>query len=164
MLLFILSVKSPTNFAQKLYFRLEILLHAVNLRYRTRGFTSLPKKVILRIFTLRKIHRSRPGLNPRTQDPVAIENLKSTFSNRKICDTTKLYFFPLKNHTKGKGELHQSLLPYVILPWKPWTKMKRNVRIITEAKLTLNCSSQLLNLLTVLLLSYATLCQWILGL
>ena len=47
-----LSLKRPTNFAQRLLFRLEVLLRAVNLRHGTNGFTSLPKEVILRIFTL----------------------------------------------------------------------------------------------------------------
>jgi hypothetical protein len=37
------------------------LLHAVNLRHGTDGFTSP-----LRIFFFRKIRRLRPGLNPRT--------------------------------------------------------------------------------------------------
>jgi hypothetical protein len=39
------------------------LLHAVNLRHETNGFTSLPKEVVLRIFSPWKI---RSGLNPRT--------------------------------------------------------------------------------------------------
>ena len=47
-----LVVKSPTNFAQRLQFRLEDLLRAVNIQYGTHGFTSLPKEVLLRIFTL----------------------------------------------------------------------------------------------------------------
>ena len=46
------SVKRRTNFAQRLSFRLEVLLRAVNLRHGTHGFTSFPKEVILRIFTL----------------------------------------------------------------------------------------------------------------
>ena len=32
----------------------KVLLRAVNLRHEATGFTSLPKEVILRIFTLRK--------------------------------------------------------------------------------------------------------------
>ena len=43
------------------------LLHAANLRHGTDGFTSPPKEGLLRIFfTLKKIRRLRPGLNPRT--------------------------------------------------------------------------------------------------
>jgi hypothetical protein len=38
----------------------------VNLRHGTNGFTSLPKEVVLRIFSHWKIRRLRPGLNPRT--------------------------------------------------------------------------------------------------
>ena len=47
------------------------LLHAVNLRYGTNGFTSLPKEGVLRIFSLWKIQRLRLGLNPRTWVPKA---------------------------------------------------------------------------------------------
>ena len=39
------------------------LLHAVNIRHGTNGFTSLPKEGVLRIFSLRKIRWLRPGLN-----------------------------------------------------------------------------------------------------
>ena len=42
------------------------LLHAVNLRHGTNGFTSLPKEGVLRTFSPWKIRRLRPGLNPRT--------------------------------------------------------------------------------------------------
>jgi hypothetical protein len=42
----------------------KVLLHAVNLRHGTDGFTSPPKEVVLRIFITLKIHRPRPGLNP----------------------------------------------------------------------------------------------------
>ena len=47
------------------------LLHAVNLRHGTNGFTSFPKKGVLRIFSPWKIRRLRPGLNPRTWVPKA---------------------------------------------------------------------------------------------
>jgi hypothetical protein len=50
----------------------KVLLHAVNLRHVTDGFTSPPKEVVLRIFiTLKKNHRPRSGSNPRTLGPVA---------------------------------------------------------------------------------------------
>ena len=42
------------------------LLHAVNLRHGTDGFTSLPKEGVLRIFFALRIRRLRPGLNQRT--------------------------------------------------------------------------------------------------
>jgi hypothetical protein len=48
----------------------KVLLHAVNLRHGTDGFTSPPKEVVLRIFITLK-NRPRPGLNPRTLGPVA---------------------------------------------------------------------------------------------
>jgi hypothetical protein len=47
----------------------RVLLHAVNLRHGTDGFTSPPKEDVL-LITL-KIHRPRLGLNPRTLGPVA---------------------------------------------------------------------------------------------
>ena len=47
------------------------LLHAVNLRHGTDGFTSPPKEGVLRIFSPWKIQRLRPGLNPRTWVPKA---------------------------------------------------------------------------------------------
>ena len=47
------------------------LLHAVNLRHGTDGFTFPPKEGVLRIFSPWKIWRLRPGLNPRTWVPKA---------------------------------------------------------------------------------------------
>jgi hypothetical protein len=49
----------------------RVLLHAVNLRHGTDGFTSPPKEGVLRILSPLKIHHPRPGLNPRTLGPVA---------------------------------------------------------------------------------------------
>ena len=46
------------------------LLHAVNLRHGTNGFTSLPKGGV-QIFSPRKIRRLQPCLNPRTWVPKA---------------------------------------------------------------------------------------------
>ena len=43
-----------------------VLLHAVNLRHCTDGFTSPPKEGAPRIFCARKIRQLRPGLNPQT--------------------------------------------------------------------------------------------------
>ena len=57
-----LSVKRPTNFVQRLYFRLEVLLRGLYLRHGTHGFTSLPKEVILRIFTLWKNPSTPAGI------------------------------------------------------------------------------------------------------
>jgi hypothetical protein len=47
------------------------LLHAVNLRHGTDGFTSPPKEGALRTFSPWKIRRLRSGLNPRTWVPKA---------------------------------------------------------------------------------------------
>ena len=59
----------PENARLPLTFR--DLLHAVNLRHGTDGFTSLPKEDVLRIFSSWKIRRLRPGLNQRTWVPKA---------------------------------------------------------------------------------------------
>ena len=48
-----------------------VLLHVVNLRHGTDGFTSPPKEGVLRIFFARKIQRLRSGLNSRTRVPEA---------------------------------------------------------------------------------------------
>jgi hypothetical protein len=45
------------------------LLHAVKLRYGTDGFTSPPKKCVLRIFFGLEIRQLRPGLNQETWVP-----------------------------------------------------------------------------------------------
>ena len=47
------------------------LLHAVNLRHGTNGFTSPPKEGVLRIFSPWIIRWLQPGLNPRTWVPKA---------------------------------------------------------------------------------------------
>ena len=57
--------KITENFAESGDFRRR-LLHAVNLRHGTDGFTSTPKEGVLRIFSPLKIRRLRSGLNPRT--------------------------------------------------------------------------------------------------
>jgi hypothetical protein len=49
----------------------------------TDGFTFLPKGVVLRIFIALKIHRPRPGLNPRT-----LYSLASTITTRAPRTTT----------------------------------------------------------------------------
>ena len=48
-----------------------VLLHTVNLRHGTDGFTSPPKEGVLRTFFAWQIRRLRPGLNPRTRVPEA---------------------------------------------------------------------------------------------
>ena len=47
------------------------LLHAINLRHGTNGFTSFPKEGVLRIFSPWKIRLLKPGLNSRTWVPNA---------------------------------------------------------------------------------------------
>jgi len=48
-----------------------VLLHVVNLRHGTDGFTSPPKEGALRTFFARKIRRLRPGLKPLSRVPKA---------------------------------------------------------------------------------------------
>jgi len=50
------------------------LLHAVKLRHGADGFTSPPKEGVLRIFFALKIRRLRPGANPRTWVPKALDH------------------------------------------------------------------------------------------
>ena len=50
-------------------FGLRFFLRAVNARHGTHGFTSLPKEVIVRIFTLWKNPSTPVGTNPRTSGP-----------------------------------------------------------------------------------------------
>jgi hypothetical protein len=54
----------PTGITSSIHAR-RVLLHAVNLRHGTDGFTSPPKEVVPRIFI------PRSGSNPRTLGPVA---------------------------------------------------------------------------------------------
>jgi hypothetical protein len=60
-------------------FGLSIFVHTMQvsltcrklLRHGAGDFTSPPKKGVLKIFIALKIHRPRPGLNPRTLGPMA---------------------------------------------------------------------------------------------
>jgi hypothetical protein len=62
------AIKSSREFCLNADFQVTFwdLLHAVNLRHGTAGFTSPPKEGVLWIFSPWKIRRLRPGLNPRT--------------------------------------------------------------------------------------------------
>ena len=60
------------------------LLHAVNLRHGTNGFTSLLKEGVLRIFSPWKIQRLQPGLNPQTWVPTA-STLPLDHRSRSVC-------------------------------------------------------------------------------
>ena len=69
-----LGEKWPMNFAENarlpdFHVTFRDLLHVVNLRHGTNGFTSLPKEGVLRIFSPWRIRRLGPGLNPRTWVP-----------------------------------------------------------------------------------------------
>jgi hypothetical protein len=59
---------STDNFALKPTSTIHsrVLLHAVNLRHETDGFTSPPKEGVLWSFSPLKIRRLQPVLNPRT--------------------------------------------------------------------------------------------------
>jgi hypothetical protein len=58
-----LGEKWPLNLAYEHLYARKVLLHAVNIRHGTDGFTSPPKEVVLRIFITFK--------NPSTLGPVA---------------------------------------------------------------------------------------------
>jgi hypothetical protein len=63
-----LARKSSREFCLNADFHVTfwVLLHAVNIRHGTAGFTCPPKEGVLGIFSPLKIRRLWPGLNPRT--------------------------------------------------------------------------------------------------
>jgi hypothetical protein len=63
-----LGEKWPLNFAYETSLH---LLHAVNLRHGTGGFTSPPKEVVQRIFITLKNPSTSAGIEPATLGPVA---------------------------------------------------------------------------------------------
>jgi len=67
------KVEISDNFAESGDFHVTFwfLLHAVNLRHWTDGFTSPPKEGALRVFFAWNIRRLRPGLSLRTWVPKA---------------------------------------------------------------------------------------------
>jgi hypothetical protein len=73
----------------------KVLLHAINLRHGTDGFTSPPKEVVLWIFITLKIHRPRPGLNPQTLGPVASTLLLDHRGRLVVISKVKKNFFVL---------------------------------------------------------------------
>jgi hypothetical protein len=60
----------------------KVLLHAVNLRHGTDGFTSLRRKWCSGFLSPLKIHRPRSGSNPRTLGPVASTKVDSIQKNK----------------------------------------------------------------------------------
>jgi hypothetical protein len=50
---------------QSMFYGRKVLLHAVNLRHGTDGFTSPPKEVVLRIFIILKNPSSSAGFEPK---------------------------------------------------------------------------------------------------
>ena len=99
-----LGDKWPMNFAWKCptsTYTFRDLLHTVNLRHGTNGFTSLPKEGVLRIFLPWKIRRLQSGLNPRTWVPKAstLPNLSnfrmSWYSTRISCRIFYLFIIYL---------------------------------------------------------------------
>ena len=82
----LLGEKWPTNLAESSDFHASFrdLLHAVNLRHGTDGFTSPPKEGVLRFFSPWKIRRLRPGSNPRTWVP-KVSTLPLDHRSRATC-------------------------------------------------------------------------------
>ena len=88
-------------------FGLRFFYVLVNIRSGTHSFTSLPKEVILRIFTLWKIHRPRPGSKPRTSD-------HNSFPNPSVpLPTSQLILQPLHRFTYVIA--HSPILPTLYL-------------------------------------------------
>jgi hypothetical protein len=60
----------PLNFAYEASFHArKVLLHAINVRHGTDGFTSPPKEVVLRIFITLKNPSSLAGFEPMNLGP-----------------------------------------------------------------------------------------------
>ena len=76
------------------------LLHAVNLRHGTDGFTSPTKEGVLRIFSPWKIRRLRPGLNPRNWVPKA-STLPLDHRGRFLTDSWFLLYDNAPAHRTG---------------------------------------------------------------
>ena len=77
---FYIECEKSYKFCLEPWFRLEVLLRAVSLRHILHGFSSLPKKVILKIFTLWKKNPSSPaGFEPA--------NLGSSGEYDNLCTT-----------------------------------------------------------------------------
>ena len=91
------------------------LLHAVNLRHGTDGFTSPPKEGVLRIFSPWKIQGLRSGLNPRSWVPKA-STLPLDHGSR-FRHINSVYILPLSLNSKLTLPLHLLLdLPGGFLP------------------------------------------------
>ena len=94
------------------------LLHAVNLRHGTDGFTSPPKEGVLRIFSSWKI---RPCLNPRTCVPKASTlplDHRSRLDYRLTDIVTVLYTFGPLLHVLLISHLFSSLIVFRIFKWR----------------------------------------------
>jgi hypothetical protein len=88
------------------------LLHALNLRHGTDGFTSPPKEGVLRIFSPWTLWRLRPGLNlctkgqhatSRPPTPPAEYDTVNLSHKLPVCT----FFFPVKSLSTNKAE-HQT--------------------------------------------------------
>ena len=96
------------------------LLHALNLRRGTNGFTSLLKEGMLRVFSPWKIRWLRPGLNPRTWVPKA-----STLPLDHWCRHLRPYFHfnaqnslpqnPIVHHKNPVHSLNTILLRFIFI-------------------------------------------------
>ena len=88
----------------RIHFR--VLLHAANMGHGTKGFTSLPKDGVLRIFSPWKIQRLRPGLNPRTWVPkvstLSLDHRSRLWSTYFFVIEINLYCSILQNHNDFK--------------------------------------------------------------
>jgi hypothetical protein len=77
--------KWPLNLAYEHLYARKVLLHAVNLRRGTDGFTSPPKEVVLRMFITLKNSSISAGIEPATLGPVA--STRTTSPPRQIVMT-----------------------------------------------------------------------------
>ena len=111
-----LGEKWPMNFCLKMpdfHVTFRDLLHSVNLRHGTKGFTSLGKEGVLRIFSPWKIRRLRPSLNPVTWVPKANKlpldhwSLLPTVLLPDLSTRPRLFYWRFLNHE----------VLYILSPW-----------------------------------------------
>ena len=101
------------------------LLHAVNLRHGTNGFTSLPKEGVLRIFSPRKIRRIRPGLNPRTwvqkASTLPLDHRSRTMRLTK-CEKGVTWSIFVRNREKVRGSWRECITRGFVICTSPNTE------------------------------------------
>ena len=98
------------KFCSEALIRLEVLLRAINLRHGTHGFTSLPKEVILRSFTLWKTIDHPARFEPANLGSSGEYDNHGTTGvdvrHRNVCDSgLKMYVILVSTHFQTRVNL-----------------------------------------------------------